>query len=116
MFEWTPLKVSNQVWYSGAGNVAPAPWSVRVAVAGSGQVTAACEGATDPDAGAACDSAGWLAAGGWLAALGLGVAPVELQAPKTNNDAATSAARRFEPRTVTRKTSSRPLGTRQISP
>jgi hypothetical protein len=74
---------------------------VSVAVAGSGQVTAACDGAVDADAGwdAACE-AGWLA-GGALAALGLGVAPVE-HAPTTNSNAARSAPRRFELRTITR--------------
>jgi hypothetical protein len=79
-------------------------------VAGSGQVTAACDGATDPDAAAGWD-AGWLT-GAWLAGLGLGVAPVELHAPATNNDAATSAPRRFELRMVTRNLLHAALGAR----
>jgi len=72
-----------------------------VAVAGSGQVTAAWDGADDPD------EAGSLAGpltGGVLAAalaLGLGVAPDE-HAPMMIIDATRSAPRRFEARTVTR--------------
>src|SRR6266576_4778630 len=40
MFAYLPWNASNQVWYSGAGNVAPAPWRVRLAVAGAGAVIA----------------------------------------------------------------------------
>src|SRR6266550_2867967 len=87
MFEYFPLNVSNQVWYSGAGKVAPAPCRVSVALAGAGAVIVDAAGLPE-----VASDAAWL--GEALAALGDGVAPpLQALAPMATSNP--SANRRF---------------------
>jgi hypothetical protein len=74
---------------------------VSVAVAGSGQVTAAADGEVGSDAGADWGADAGVLSGAALGALGLGVAPDE-HAPMAIIDTTRSAPTRFEVRTVTR--------------
>ncbi len=96
-----PVYVWNQLSYSGAGKVAPAPWSVTLPAAGAGGVIAAADADGAASDGVAADGAAADGAAADAAVDGAADDPELEHAPIANIAAKASAPRRFEVGVIT---------------